>query len=152
MESRYLIEKYDTDQRMLGGADPATRNRVRMFIHAAEGTFMPHALAITYARWFAPKSFQDQPEQMKEFEKGLAVNVGKDLDWLNGELKGRKFLAGEKLTAADTMCLFSIQFIFARDLSGGRKQGEWPEIDRWVKECEGTVSWKKAVEKTGHKM
>jgi len=113
---------------------------------------MPHALAITYTRWFAPKPFQDQPEQMQELEKGLSINVSKDLDWLNNELKGRKFLAGEKLTAADTMVLFSIQFIFARNLSGGRKQGEWKEIDRWVKECEGTVGWKKAVEKTGHKM
>lgn len=95
MGNRYLIEKYDTDQRMLGGADPATRNKVRMWIHAAEGTFMIHALSITYARWFAPKAFQDQPSEMKEFEKGLAVNVGKDLDWLNGELKGRRFLAGD---------------------------------------------------------
>jgi glutathione S-transferase len=58
------------------------------------------------------------------------VNVGEDLDWLDSKLKGRTFLAGEKLTAADTMVLFSIQFIFARNLSGGGKQGEWKEVDR----------------------
>jgi glutathione S-transferase len=137
---------------MLGGQDPAIRNKVKTWIHASEGTFMIHALAITYARWFAPKPFQDQPDQMKEFEKGLAINVCKDLDWLDDELKGRKFLAGEKLTAADTMVLMSVQFIFARDLCGGRKQSEWKEVDRWIGECEKTASWKKAVEKTGHEM
>jgi glutathione S-transferase len=52
--NRYLIEKYDKENRMMGGNDPVQRNRIRTFIHAAEGTFMLHALAITYARWFSP--------------------------------------------------------------------------------------------------
>jgi glutathione S-transferase len=40
----------------MGGKDEVMRNRVRMFIHAGEGTFMVHALAITYARWFSPEN------------------------------------------------------------------------------------------------
>lgn len=142
---------------MLGGcnnndSDSPIRNRVRSFIHAAEGTFMAHCLAVTYARWFAPPALRSQPEEMRELERGLAANVCRDLGWLDGELQGRRFLAGEALTAADTMVLFSVQFIFARDLCAGRKQSEWGEVDRWIGECEGSISWRKAVEKTGHKL
>lgn len=54
---RYLVEKYDPEQRLMGGQDEGIRNRVRMFIHAAEGTFMVHCLAITYARVSPPSSF-----------------------------------------------------------------------------------------------
>jgi len=106
------------------GKDEGKRNRIRTFIHAAEGTFLIHALAITYARWFAPESVKSSGE-LKELEKGLAINVGKDLDWLDSELEGKRFIAGDGVSAADTMCLFSVQFIFARDLCAGRKVGEW---------------------------
>jgi glutathione S-transferase len=146
-----LIEKYDKSQKLIGGQDEAKRNRVRTFIHAAEGTFMVHCLAITYARWFAPESMKSSGD-LKKLEEGVAINVGKDLGWLNSELGGKKFIAGDHVTAADTMCLFSIQFIFARDLCAGRKVGEWKNVECWMKDCEGTESWERAVRKTGHEM
>jgi glutathione S-transferase len=106
---------------MMGGReDEERRNRIRMFIHAAEGTFMVHSLAITYARWFSPESVH-QSGDLKILEEGLAINVQKDLDWLDRELDGRRFLAGEGITAADTICLFSVQFIFERELCGGER-------------------------------
>lgn len=77
----------------MGGRDEEKRNRVRTFIHAAEGTFMVHCLAITYARWFAPESMKSSGD-LKKLEEGIAINVGKDLDWLNSELKGRNSLLG----------------------------------------------------------
>jgi glutathione S-transferase len=85
-------------------------------------------------------------------EKGLAINVGKDLGWLDAELEGKKFISGDSVSAADTMCLFSVQFIFARDLCAGRKVGEWRNVERWIKECESTESWKRGVKKMGHEM
>jgi glutathione S-transferase len=89
---------------------------------------------------------------LKKLEQGVAINVGKDLDWLNSELEGKRFIAGEHVTAADTMCLFSVQFIFVRDLSAGRKIGEWKNVERWIADCEGTDNWKRAVKKTGHEL
>ena len=112
---------------------------------------MVHALAITYARWFSPSSIKDSGA-IKELENGLAVNVGKDLDWLEGELKGSNFLAGDEVTAADTSCVFSVQFIFARDLCAGKKVGEWPCIEAWLRRCEETDGWRRAVAETGHQM
>jgi glutathione S-transferase len=148
---RYLIEKYDTAQKLMGGKDEKKRKAIRAWIHAAEGTFLLHALSITYARWFSPQSVQESGE-LKELERGLAVNVGRDLDWLESELKASsgKFLAGEDVTAADTMNIFSIQFIFARDLCAGRTVSEWPRVDAWLVDCENTETWKKAVGKTGY--
>ena len=73
------MEKYDKEQELMGGGDEEKRNRVRMFIHAAEGTFMVHCLAITYARWFSPPSVHESGD-LKKLEEGLAINVGKDLD------------------------------------------------------------------------
>jgi glutathione S-transferase len=136
---------------MLGGKDEVKRNRIRSFIHAAEGTFLIHALAITYARWFSPSSVKESGD-LKKLEEGLAINVGKDLDWFDSELEGKKFIAGEEVSAADTMCLFSIQFIFVRDLCAGKKLGEWKNVQRWVRRCEGLESWGRAVRKTGHEM
>jgi glutathione S-transferase len=96
----------------------------------------------------------DDSGELKELEKGLAINVHKDLDWLQSELKknGGKFLVGDSLSAADTMNVFGIQFIFARDLAVGRKLAEWPTIEKWVKDCEETESYKASVNKTGHQL
>jgi glutathione S-transferase len=58
----------------------------------------------------------------------------------------------EDVTAADTIMLFGIQFIFARDLVRGGSISEWPNVERWVENCEGTDSYKRAVQKTGHKL
>ncbi|KAH7393344.1 glutathione S-transferase [Cadophora sp. MPI-SDFR-AT-0126] len=149
--SEYLIETYDPTQRLLGGQDPILRNRIRSFIHAAEGTFMPHALAVTYARWNATENMKSIGD-LQKLEDGLYGNVIRDLEWLDGELKGREFLAGERVTAADTMCAFSVQFIFARGLGGNIEPGRFKNVERWLKNCEETESWKRAVEKTGHQL
>lgn len=98
---RYILEKYDKSNKLFGGNDVNMREKIRMWIHAAEGTFLIHALAITYARWFCPPSVGESA--LKEMEKGLAINVGKDLDWLSSELAENKskYLVGESLSAAD---------------------------------------------------
>jgi glutathione S-transferase len=44
------------------------------------------------------------------------------------------------------------KFLFAWDLCGGRKVGEWPKVEQWLKDCGNTESWKRAVEKTGYEM
>ena len=63
---------------------------------------MPHALAVTYARWNATERMKENGD-LQRLEEGLYGNVVRDLEWLDGELEGRKFLAGGGLGAADTM-------------------------------------------------
>ncbi|KAI8937466.1 hypothetical protein NX059_005186 [Plenodomus lindquistii] len=147
--SDYLCEKYDKEGRLFP-QDPKQRNQVRQWVHAAEATFALHSLAILYARWNAPK---DVPEgTVEKMEKGMSVNVQNDLSWLETELSlsSGKFLCGDHVTAADIMMQFSADFILAREL--GTQGKEYPNINKWLEVCKNTDSYKRAVEKSGHKL
>lgn len=115
---------------------------------------MLHGLAITYNRWFTPQRAHENGDQA-EAEKGISVNVQKDLDWLEDELLSSKsgWIVGEHLTAADIMMHFSVQFILERRL--GTEDGEgtkWPKVKEWLKKCEGQDAYKRAVEKSGYSL
>ena len=112
---------------------------------------MIHGLAVLYTRWQMPDAGKND-QILGEMEKKLGINVQKDFDWLESELKAGngKYLVGDSLSAADTMVVLSVQFIKARNLVlGGRS---WPAIDKWVQGLESEASYKKAVEKTGHSL
>lgn len=147
--SSYLCETYDKEGRLLPH-DPAQRVKVRQWVHAAEATFALHALAILYARWNIPA---DAPKGTVEAtEQGMAANVQNDLSWLETELSLAQgdFLCGEHVTAADVMMQFSAEFILAREL--GTQGREYPNINKWLDACRNTDTYKRAVEKTGHKL
>lgn len=109
---------------------------------------MLHALGILYTRWFG----EGYPEAQKAIEAGMAKNVVKDMDWLEKELNNSqgKFLLGDQASVADCMVLFSVQFIVAREL--GTQGKSWPNVQRWVEDCEATASYKAAVKKTGYEL
>lgn len=132
--------------------DKHARVKVREWMHAAEGTFMIHGLAITYARWNIPEPAKSDGTTLSEMERGMSVNVQKDLDWLEHELgngKG-KYLVGDSVTAADTMMAFSIHFIFKRDL--GTQGKRWEKIEAWLKGLEAREPYKTAVQKSGYSL
>lgn len=145
----YLCETYDKTGKLLP-QDPKERIKVRQWIHASEATFALHAISILYARWNIPK---DVPEGTVEAtEKGMSANVQNDLSWLETELSlstGR-FLCGDHVTAADIMMQFSADFILIREL--GTQGKEYPNINKWLEDCKNTDSYKRAIEKTGHKL
>ncbi|CAO2657778.1 Nn.00g039040.m01.CDS01 [Neocucurbitaria sp. VM-36] len=147
--SDYLCETYDKQGTLLPH-DPQQRVKVRQWVHAAEATFALHALAILYARWSIPSTAP--PGTLEATEAGMSANVQNDLSWLESELEmseGR-FLCGDQVTAADIMMQFSAEFILERELgTGGR---EYPRIRKWIDVCRESEGYKRAVEKTGHKM
>tara|TARA_R110002003_G_scaffold122_10_gene11093 strand:+ start:2387 stop:2788 length:402 start_codon:yes stop_codon:yes gene_type:complete len=129
--------------------DPAQRVKVRQWIHASEATFALHALAILYARWH----IKDAPKgTIEAAEKSMSANVQNDFSWLETELSlsQGQFLCGDHVTAADIMMHFSATFILAREL--GTQGKEYPSINKWLKACESTEAYKRAVAKTGHKL
>lgn len=122
-----------------------------MFIHAAEGTLAIHALAILYFRWNMPQSVKDSvPEALAEAEAKMGVNVVNAMNWLESEIDAStgRFLVGDQVTAADCMVMFSVQFIIERDL--GIQGQKWPKIEEWLKRCEGTETYQRAVSKSGY--
>jgi glutathione S-transferase len=145
-----LCQRFDSEGRLTGGQDLGRRAKVLEWVHAAEGTFMVHALAVLYARWTVPGT-----DALAAAEKGLSANVHKDLDWLDAELakSASGWLVGDSLTVADIMVHFSVEFIFARrlglkDVTGGEER--WVHVKEWLAKCAGCGSYKKAVEKTGY--
>lgn len=114
---------------------------------------MLHALAITYTRWFSPDAVKDSGD-LEKTEEGMAINVIRDFDWLDGELAKKKykgkFLAGDLVTGADIMMQFSARFILERGL--GTKGRHWKHIEEWLKACEETATYQKAVKKTGYSL
>ena len=147
--SRYLIDTYDTNHILLP-SDISQRCKAYEWLHAAEGTFMLHALAILYARWKLPEAAK---EHLPEMESSLSTNVQNDLNWLEGTLKeqkknGKEYIVGDGLTVADVMMQFSIEFIFTRKL--GTAGGDWPETKAWLERVMKRPAYKKAVEKSSY--
>ena len=124
-------------------ADLAQRTQVRIWMSASEGTFLTHALAIMYGSGAAANAAD-------KISTGLTPQVHRDFDWLEAELKkgSGRFLVGDHLTAADIMMGFSVAFIFKMGL--GVKGKTWPAVNAWLASVEGTETYQRAVEKTGH--
>ena len=163
----YLCETYDRENQYLP-SDPATRANVRQWLHAAEGTFMTHGLAILYARWQMP---EEGKGMLKGMEERLSKNVRNDLGWLEGTLKdqrakGRNWVVGDTVTIADIQMQFryatcaslpllnplknSIEFIFERKLGIDPAANEFPEIASWLRRTKEEKAYKKAVQRTGY--
>jgi glutathione S-transferase len=163
----YLCETYDKESKFLP-ADPAIRANVRQWLHAAEGTFMTHGLAILYARWQMP---EEGKGMLKGMEERLSKNVRNDLGWLEGTLKdqkgkGRDWIVGDSITIADIQMQFryvlcsypsirfwlscSIEFMFERKLGVDPARNEFPEIISWMARTKEEAAYKKAVKKTGY--
>jgi glutathione S-transferase len=149
MSNRYLCDQYDSAHRLIP-KDPAQRVRTEIFMHAAEGTVMLHAIAFQSFRSNVPKALRESaPDVIAQAETKLSANVQKDLDWLEAELAqaGGGFLVGDTVTAADIMMMFGPQIIFI--IKAGTEGKTWPGVEAWIKRCEETASYKRAVEKSG---
>ena len=90
--------------------------------------------------------------RLPEIEDGMSVNIQKDLDWLETELGlgQTKFLCGNEVTAADRMMQFSIDYIVR--LKIGTQGRSWPNVEKSLKACGETETYRAAVKKTGHEI
>ena len=104
---------------------------------------MVHCLPTVYIRRLDASSAE-------KLAPRLAGNVGKDLNWLEAELKGGtgRYLVGDHVTAADTMVAFSVQFIFGMGLAP--KDRKWEGIEAWLGNVEAGEGYQRAVARTGH--
>lgn len=143
---RYLCDVYDKSHRLLAAPGDPKRYQQLQWLHASEGTFLTHGLAITYVRW------NQKSGNVAETEEGLSKNVQKDLDYFVAELQKSDgpFLLGDRLSVADMAMQFSLSFILARKLGTGDKS--WPALEQYLRDCEGTASFQQAVKKSGYQL
>lgn len=151
----YLLSVYDSgaDNSLgLAGKTVAEKAEIGTWVHASEGAFMLHSLAILYATWnLEPAFVAANQAHIDKMVAGMSVNVQKDFDWLEATLSdGREWLVGGRVTAADVMVMFSVDFILARDLGTKGCEGRWGKTREWLERCKREKAYVEAVEKTGY--
>jgi glutathione S-transferase len=130
----YLVEKSDG---MLG--PPPHRSNVlryRQFLHYAEGSLMPPLLALLVIGRLGMLG--------KPARKPVQAMMDEHLDWLESELSGRPFFAGESFTAADIMMSFPLELSRSRaGLDVSR-----PKLIDWLARMHARAAYRAAL-KTG---
>ncbi|HEY0027911.1 MAG TPA: glutathione S-transferase [Allosphingosinicella sp.] len=130
----YLVEKAD------GRLGPPNRRedvlRYRQFLHYAEGSMMPPLLAILVVNRLG---ILGRPARAP-----LQKMLGVHLDWLETELAGRPWFAGDNFTAADVMMSFPLEASRQRGGLAGR-----PNLEDWLERIHARPAYGAALQKGG---
>jgi glutathione S-transferase len=110
--------------------------RYRQFLHYAEGSMMPPLLAILVVNRLG---LLGRPAR-SPLQKMLAVH----LDWLETELAGRPWFAGDSFTAADVMMSFPLEASRHRGGLAGR-----PNLEDWLERIHARPAYGAALQKGG---
>ncbi|CDS00743.1 hypothetical protein [Sporisorium scitamineum] len=144
---KYLIERYGTQRGrldLLGTSDDwQERADVESWISFSEG-MMVHTLAAVYPRWFA------DAETAQAIEAKMAANVHNLLNLLEQALQKGEFLVAGRLTAADIMCAFSVEYTFGMDVAitgVGKSMQDWPKVVEWLKRCARLPSYQRVLQR-----
>ncbi len=131
----YLVEKAEG---RLG--PPANRDsvlRYRHFLHYAEGSLMPPLLVLLV---LGRLGVLGRPAR-----KPILAMVRRHLDWLESELAGRDWFAGEEFTAADIMMSFPLEA--ARHRAG--LGPDHPHLTDWLERIHARPAYAEALKKGG---
>ncbi|MGQ0660735.1 glutathione S-transferase family protein [Sphingosinicella sp.] len=131
----YLVEK---GEGRLG--PPANREailRYRHFLHYAEGSMMPPLLALLVVNRLGLLG--------KPAKKPLLAMFARHLDWLESELAGRPWFAGEEFTAADIMMSFPLEA--ARQRAG--LDASRPHLTDWLERIHARPAYAEALKRGG---
>jgi glutathione S-transferase len=131
----YLVEKAEG---RLG--PPANREailRYRHFLHYAEGSMMPPLLALLVVNRLGLLG--------KPAKKPLLAMFARHLDWLESELAGRPWFAGEAFSAADIMMSFPLEA--ARQTAG--LDSARPRLVNWLERIQARPAYAEALKRGG---
>jgi glutathione S-transferase len=131
----YLVEK--AGGRLGPPADADGALLYRHFLHYAEGSMMPPLLAMLVVRRLG---LLGRPAR-----KPLQRMFDQHLDWLEGELAGRAWFAGDEFTAADVMMSFPLEA--SRQRAGlGRSR---PNLIAWLERIHARPAYRAALSRGG---
>jgi glutathione S-transferase len=131
----YLVEK--AEGRLGPSANRDTVLRYRHFLHYAEGSMMPPLLALLVVGRLGLLG--------KPARAPLLAMFGKHLDWLENELAGRAWFAGDAFTAADIMMSFPLEA--ARSRAG--LDASRPHLTDWLERIHARPAYAEALKKGG---
>ena len=131
----YLVER---EGGRLG--PPARREsvlRYRQFVHYAEGSLMPVLFGLLIVRRLGILGRPARPTLLKM--------AARHLDWLESELSGRDWFAGEEFSAADIMMSFPLEVARGRAGLGAER----PNLIDWLERLHARPAYAAALRKGG---
>ncbi len=131
----YLVDR--ADGRLGPPAKRDDRLRYRHFLHYAEGSMMPPLLAMLVVRRLGLLGRPARAPVQKMLDQHL--------DWLETELAGRPWFAGEAFTAADVMMSFPLEASRHRAGLGESR----PNLIDWLERIHARPAYGAALRKGG---
>ena len=131
----YLVER---EEGRLG--PPPNREsvlRYRHFLHYAEGSLMPVLFALLVVRRLGLLGRPARPT--------LLNMTARQLDWLESELAGRDWFAGDEFSAADIMMSFPLEVARGRAGLGDER----PNLIDWLERIHARPAYAEALRKGG---
>jgi len=131
----YVIRRYGKG-RMQPAPETAAYDEYVQWMHYAEGSAMLPLMLNLYAGRLGDAAAPLMPRVEGEIANHLA--------YIDGALKGRRFIVGDTLSGAD------IQMSFVGEVAGAfGKRAQYPNLDAWTKRLHDRPAYKKAIEKGG---
>ncbi len=131
----YLVEK--AGGRLGPPDDRCGGLNYRMFLHYAEGSLMPPLLALLVVRRLGILGLPAR--------KPLLTMFGRHLNYLDQELGGRPWFAGDQITAADIMMSFPLEA--ARERAG--LTSEYRHLWDWLQRIHARPAYQRALQAGG---
>ena len=131
------IEEAKAPEPNLFGVEPWERAVVEMWNRHAEMEVL-----FTVAQIFRNTHdfWKDRLEQAPEFGVIMKARLAERMTWLDGELAGRAFLAGDRFTVADITLVCALDF--AKVVSIRIDPAAMPNLARWHKDVAARPSYK----------
>ena len=147
----YLLKFYDNHQQFSPSNTFSAWRDYQFWLHFAEGSLMPPVVMKLILLKAVEKSpFFAKPivRQVKARAEKLLLdgNVQKGLKLLEKQLQSKDWLVDEKLTGADIQLYFAV--VGAIKISQ-LSLADFPNIARWLKNCEQRTAFAKAIELGG---
>ena len=131
----YIIRRHGGGRLQPASETPAY-DEYQQWMHYAEGSAMLPLMLNLYVLRLGDAGAPLMPRVDGE--------IANHLSYIDGALKGRRFLVGDKLTGAD------IQMSFVGEVAGAfGKRAQYPNLDAWTKRLHDRPAYKKALEKGG---
>ncbi|TWI61522.1 glutathione S-transferase [Pseudoduganella lurida] len=148
----YLLDHYDEADRLRPPARSSDKRRWTYFLHYAEGSMMPPLLMkLIFDRVeTAPGPFFVRPiaRGIAQKVKGgyILPQIRQHLQYLEGELAGREWFAGDTFSAADIQMSFPLE---AAAVRGGLDAATYPRLTAFLARIHARPAYQRALEQGG---
>ena len=146
----YLLDTYGKGRLRPPAGTPEGR-RYTYWLHFAEGSAMPPLLMkLVFDKVrSAPVPFFVKPVVKgiadKVTKSFIAPNIERQLDFMENELAGRAWFAGDEFTAADIQMSFPLEAAASRAGLGASR----PRLMDWLQRIHARPAWKRALKAGG---